>query len=113
MKHVVMQCIYNLEHGGAQQVVVDLVRHLELGHDIIKIPVLPLVLGSASGTIMDRDGLAAERYDAAPGTCYLLRPDQHVAARFRAFDPGALRAARDRALGLAAAKITKPEVARR
>jgi len=78
-----------------------------------EVPVRPLVLGSASGAIMDRDGLAAERYDAAPGTCYLLRPDQHVAARFRAFDPGALRAARDRALGLAAAKIAKPEVARR
>jgi 3-(3-hydroxy-phenyl)propionate hydroxylase len=28
--------------------------------------------------------LAAERYDARPGTVYLLRPDQHVCARWRA-----------------------------
>ncbi len=29
-------------------------------------------------------GLAAARYDARPGTVYLLRPDQHVCARWRA-----------------------------
>ncbi len=29
MRHVIMQCIYSLEHGGAQQVVVDLVKHLD------------------------------------------------------------------------------------
>jgi 3-(3-hydroxy-phenyl)propionate hydroxylase len=29
-------------------------------------------------------GVAAERYDAQPGTVYLLRPDQHVCARWRA-----------------------------
>ena len=29
------------------------------------------------------DGLAADRYDARPGTTYLLRPDQHVCARWR------------------------------
>ncbi len=39
------------------------------------------------------DGLAAERYDARPGTCYLLRPDQHVAARWRGLNLQAVRAA--------------------
>ena len=29
------------------------------------------------------DDLAAQRYDAQPGTVYLLRPDQHVCARWR------------------------------
>jgi hypothetical protein len=29
MRHVVMQCIYSLERGGAQQVVLDLVKHLD------------------------------------------------------------------------------------
>lgn len=49
----------------------------------------------------DSEGLFASRYDARPGTTYLMRPDQHVAARMRMLDPAALRAARDRACGLA------------
>jgi 3-(3-hydroxy-phenyl)propionate hydroxylase len=36
--------------------------------------------------IVDTTGLLAKRYDAEPGTVYLFRPDQHVAARWRAFD---------------------------
>ena len=47
--------------------------------------------------IDDSEGLAARRYDARQGTCYLVRPDQHVCARWRAFDLGAVRAALARA----------------
>ncbi|MDQ7956012.1 MAG: FAD-dependent oxidoreductase [Pseudomonadota bacterium] len=43
--------------------------------------------------------LAAARYGARDGTTYLLRPDQHVCARWRAPSAGALRAARRRAMG--------------
>jgi 3-(3-hydroxy-phenyl)propionate hydroxylase len=43
--------------------------------------------------IDDAEGLVARRYDARHGTVYLLRPDQHVAARWREFDPGRVRAA--------------------
>lgn len=50
------------------------------------------VAGSGAGE------LAAQRYDARPGTVYLLRPDQHVCARWREPNPEAVRAARDRAL---------------
>ena len=49
--------------------------------------------------LVDPGGLAARRYDARPGTAYLMRPDQHVAARWRRLDPGAVRAALDRATG--------------
>ncbi len=47
--------------------------------------------------IEDCDGLLAGRYDARPGTTYLIRPDQHVAARWRIFDRAAIAAALDRA----------------
>jgi 3-(3-hydroxy-phenyl)propionate hydroxylase len=43
--------------------------------------------------VTDVQGLAQRRYDARPGTVYLIRPDQHVSARWRAFDPGRVRAA--------------------
>jgi 3-(3-hydroxy-phenyl)propionate hydroxylase len=45
----------------------------------------------------DAKGLAAKRYDAVPGTVYLLRPDQHVCARWREFDLAGVRAAIARA----------------
>jgi 3-(3-hydroxy-phenyl)propionate hydroxylase len=47
----------------------------------------------------DRDGLVAQRLDARPGSVYLIRPDQHVAARWRTFQPQALQAAMHRATG--------------
>jgi 3-(3-hydroxy-phenyl)propionate hydroxylase len=43
------------------------------------------------------EGVAAQRYDARPGTVYLMRPDQHVAARWRSLDVAAVRAAVARA----------------
>jgi len=49
------------------------------------------------GTVADLDGLAFKRYDAQPGTYYLIRPDQHVAARWRTFDAGLVASALARA----------------
>ncbi len=47
--------------------------------------------------VVEDDGLAFERFDAGEGATYLLRPDQHVSARWRAFDPVKIQAALDRA----------------
>ena len=45
-------------------------------------------------------GLRGARYDAEPGTAYLLRPDGYVAARFRHPTRAALDAALARATGM-------------
>jgi len=51
-------------------------------------------------TIGDAEGLVTARYDGQPGTVILLRPDQHLCARWRAPVPQALRAALRHALAL-------------
>ena len=48
-------------------------------------------------TLIDTDGCIAQRYDVRPGTTYLVRPDQHVAARWRALDASKIKAALARA----------------
>ena len=55
-------------------------------------------IGGSDG-FSDCAGLAAARYDAEPGTAYLLRPDGYVAARFRQPTRAALDAALARATG--------------
>jgi 3-(3-hydroxy-phenyl)propionate hydroxylase len=72
---------------------------------VLSVPVAPVLVvpnGAAARfegmpVIEDADGLLAQRFDAKPGTFYLLRPDQHVCARRRTFDHGAIRAALARA----------------
>ena len=51
--------------------------------------------------VVDNEGLLAQRYDALSGTAYLIRPDQHIAARWRAFQPDAVTSAVNRAIGRA------------
>jgi 3-(3-hydroxy-phenyl)propionate hydroxylase len=41
--------------------------------------------------------LARARYGGTPGVTYLIRPDQHIAARFSHHDPAALGRALARA----------------
>jgi len=47
--------------------------------------------------MMDEKNRLKERYDAEDGTTYLLRPDQHVAARWRTFDQNKVETALKRA----------------
>ena len=44
-------------------------------------------------TLIDTKGRIRERYDLSPGASVLARPDQHVAARWRALDVAKVRAA--------------------
>ncbi|NDY91691.1 FAD-dependent oxidoreductase [Ideonella livida] len=62
--------------------------------------VLPAGSAPRDGAVVDREGLIARRYDGRPGTAYLLRPDQHVAARWRHLEPAPLQAALRRSLCL-------------
>jgi 3-(3-hydroxy-phenyl)propionate hydroxylase len=50
--------------------------------------------------LRDGRGLLTQRCDAAPGTVYLLRPDQHVAGRWRSFDADRIRGAMAKCLSL-------------
>ncbi|MGP8443864.1 FAD-dependent oxidoreductase [Burkholderia vietnamiensis] len=75
--------------------------------DGLALPVRPVLIVPAGhakavpgvDVLEDVDGLAAQRYDAQPGTFYLLRPDQHVCARMRTLDRHAIADALARASG--------------
>ena len=55
-----------------------------------------LVIGE---DLIDAEGLLARRLDASPGAAYLIRPDQHLAARWRTAEAPAIAAASRRLRG--------------
>lgn len=72
----------------------------------LPIPVRPLIVvprGASSCAVAeavvveDVEGVVTHRFDARPGTFYLLRPDQHVCARWRELNADSISAAIDRA----------------
>jgi 3-(3-hydroxy-phenyl)propionate hydroxylase len=82
----------------------DAARELRsLGASAIPVEVIVAARqGSAPGefrTILDSEGLMNERFDARAGTAYLVRPDQHVAGRWRTLDGSQVLAAVARATG--------------
>ncbi|MCG5262244.1 FAD-dependent oxidoreductase [Cupriavidus gilardii] len=52
-----------------------------------------------TAVLVDAAGVVAQRYDAVPGTAYLVRPDQHVCARWRVVDAEQVMEAIARAQG--------------
>jgi 3-(3-hydroxy-phenyl)propionate hydroxylase len=84
---------FTLLHFGAEPPEAE-VRALAQGD----IPVRTLVVApKGAGRIEDAEGLAARRFDGAAGATYLVRPDQHVCARWRRFNCEKIQAALDRA----------------
>ena len=89
-----------------------LLEHLGRGFVILSFGPAPQVQVDVPGVtapvcvvgrdLHDAEGLLAARYDGQPGTVYLLRPDQHVAARWRRFDGARIAAAMNRCLGRSA-----------
>ena len=63
------------------------------------IAIEPLVIARQAGqlagvpVLTDAQGFFAKRYDAQPGSTWLVRPDQHVSARWRQFDTSKVTAA--------------------
>jgi 3-(3-hydroxy-phenyl)propionate hydroxylase len=56
------------------------------------VPIEPVLISNRSGIVegmrvlVDVQGLFAKRYDAQSGSVWLVRPDQHIAARWRRFE---------------------------
>ncbi len=61
----------------------------------------PLLLADTprAGAWHDHSGLAARRLGLLPGECALIRPDQHVAARFSTCAPGPVLRAHAKGMG--------------
>jgi 3-(3-hydroxy-phenyl)propionate hydroxylase len=60
---------------------------------------LDIELPAGVELLVDHLEVLAERFDARPGTFYLMRPDQHVCGRGRSFDPQRIQAMQGTATG--------------
>ena len=91
----VLMCFGVPDAGNAAAI--DALRHGPV--PVHRLSILKPGQQAAAGTasITDHQGLVAQRFDARDGGCVLVRPDQHVAARWRRFDATAVRAALARA----------------
>jgi 3-(3-hydroxy-phenyl)propionate hydroxylase len=67
----------------------------DLEHDSIPVRTIVVKNSNETGTsaLIDHEGLLRQRLDAQAGSYYLFRPDQHLVARWREFDPQAVREA--------------------
>ncbi|MCC2594805.1 FAD-dependent oxidoreductase [Pusillimonas sp. MFBS29] len=66
---------------------------------LVLAPGLALRAPANTAWVQDHQMTLARRYDALEGACYLIRPDQHIAARWRKPDATRIAAALRRACG--------------
>ena len=94
-----------LRAAGAQET--HLLENLGSGFDLIWVqdadgsrPQLPdeIALTVIGEDFFDKSGAFTQRLDATPGATYLVRPDQHLCARWRRFDAETVARAHRRAL---------------
>lgn len=92
--------VFTLLHFG-EPPAPDAVARLARGdipvRTVVILPKGAAARAAGAKTAEDTEELAAQRYDATAGATYLIRPDQHVCARWRVFDPTKIQAALDRA----------------
>ena len=68
-------------------------------HSLAQVKVLQI--GTDMHNVQDTQGLVTQRLNARPGTMVLVRPDQHLCARWRAASETQVRQALARAMGAA------------
>ena len=90
-----------LHFGPASEALRRALQDLTPAVQLLQVGPTPDDRPGGSAWLDDCEGLIAQRYGAAAGTAYLVRPDRVVAARWREAEPARVRAALDRALARA------------
>jgi len=90
-----------LDHLGGDFILLSFGAPQSPRQDLRHLAIAPQPIAGIE-TLADEEGLVAERYGECDGAAYLIRPDQHVAARFAQPTPEKIAQALARARGLEA-----------
>ncbi|PUE20657.1 FAD-dependent oxidoreductase [Limnohabitans sp. MMS-10A-160] len=93
------QCLLFVDAAPSAETLATLQAFRQGAVSVDTLIVSPVALSVPGWTVVvDAQGWMAKRYDAQAETVYLLRPDQHVLARWRQLQPAAVQAAVARAI---------------